>query len=80
MGLIAAAKLLLKGKSSMGAISKVAPFSKTGAKSVEHWKSRMDMKKVINKASGVREGLQRTAKNLKKLTETLKKQKDIIDK
>ena len=79
MGLIAAAKLLLKGK-SMGAISSVKPFSKTGAKSVEHWKSRMDMKKVINKASGVREGLQRTAKNLKKLTETLKKQKDIIDK
>jgi len=36
MGLIAAAKLLLKGK-SMGAISSVKPFSKTGAKSVEHW-------------------------------------------
>ena len=72
--------LLLKGKKVAGAIKGVKPFSKTGAKSVEHWKSRMDMKKVINKASGVTEGLQTTAKNLKKLTETLKKQKDIIDK
>ena len=72
--------LLLKGKKVAGAIKSVKPFSKTGGKSVEHWKSRMDMKKVINKASGVTEGLQRTSKNLKKLTETLKKQKDIIDK
>ena len=80
MGLIAAAKLLLKGKSSMGAISKVAPFSKTGAKSVEHWKSRMDIKKVINKASDVAESLRGTAKNLRKLNETLKKQKNIIGK
>jgi hypothetical protein len=79
MGLITAAKLLLKGK-SMGAISKVAPFSKTGAKSVEHWKSRMDVKKVINKASDVAESLRGTAKNLRKLNETLKKQKNIIDK
>ena len=79
MGLITAAKLLLKSK-SMGVISKVAPFSKTGAKSVEHWKSRMDVKKVINKASDVAESLRGTAKNLRKLNETLKKQKNIIDK
>ena len=64
----------------MGIISKVAPFSKTGAKSVEHWKSRMDIKKVINKASDVAESLRGTAKNLRKLNETLKKQKNIIDK
>jgi len=51
-----------------------------GAKSVEHWKSRMDMKKVINKASDVAESLRGTAKNLRKLNETLKKQKNIIGK
>ena len=79
MGLITAAKLLLKGK-SMGAISSVKPFSKTGAKSVEHWKNRMDIKKVINKASDVAESLRGTAKNLRKLNETLKKQKNIIGK
>ena len=49
-----------------------------GAKSVEHWKSKMDMKKVINKASDVAENLQKTASNLKKLNETLKKQKKIL--
>ena len=72
MGLITAAKLLLKGK-SMGAISKVAPFSKTGAKSVEHWKSRMDIKKVINKASDAAENLQKTFKKSDKVLGKLKK-------
>ena len=43
-------------------------------------KSRMDMKKVINKASDVAESLRGTAKNLNKLNETLKKQKNIIGK
>ena len=51
MGLIAAAKLLLKGKKSLGAIKSVAPFSETGAKSVSYWKDRMDLRKVINKVS-----------------------------
>ena len=76
--------ILLKGKKVAGAIKSVKPFSKTGAKSVEHWKSRMDMKKVINKASDAAESLQKTFKKsdkvLNKLKTTVKKQKDIIDK
>ena len=39
----------------------------------------MDLRKVINKASSVSENLQETAKKLKKLNETLKKQKQILD-
>ena len=50
-----------------------------GAKSVDYWKNRMDLRKVINKASSVSENLQETAKKLKKLNETLKKQKQILD-
>ena len=83
MGLITAAKLLLKSK-SMGVISKVAPFSKTGAKSVEHWKSVVTTKKLHDsiRAAGaeITGKVKKTAEGLEKLTKTLKKQKDIIDK
>ena len=69
--------LLLKGKKVAGAIKGVKPGTKTGAKSVEHWKSRMDMKKVINKASDAAESLQKTFKKsdkvLGELKETIKK-------
>ena len=84
MGLITAAKLLLKGKSSMGAISKVAPFSKTGGKTVAEWKSKVKHKKYLD---AIRDAgheitgkLKKTAAGLENLTKTLKKQKDIIDK
>ena len=49
MGLITAAQLLLKGKTAMGVIKSVKPFSKTGAHSVSYWKNRMDLRKAINK-------------------------------
>ena len=82
MGLITAAKLLLKGK-SMGAIKSVAPFSKTGGKTVTEWKSKMSQKKLTDaiKAAGeeVTGKLKKTAEELKKLNETLKKQKKILD-
>jgi|ETNvirome_6_1000_1030641.scaffolds.fasta_scaffold61605_2 hypothetical protein len=71
--------LLLKGKKVAGVIKGVKPGTKTGAKSVEHWKSRMDMKKVINKASDAAENLQKTFKKsdevLGKLKKTVQKTK-----
>ena len=83
MGLITAAKLLLKGKSSMGAISKVAPFSKTGGKTVKQWKSDITNKKFNEsiRAAGaqITGKLKKTASELEKLTKTLKKQKKILD-
>ena len=84
MGLIAAAKLLLKGKSSMGAISKVAPFSKTGGKTVAQWKSKVKHKKYLDSIRDagheITAKLKKTAEGLEKLNKTLKKQKGILDK
>ena len=80
--------ILLKGKKVAGAISPVKPFvkpfSKTGAKSVEHWKSVVTTKKLHDsiRAAGaeITGKVKKTAEGLEKLTKTLKKQKDIIDK
>ena len=82
MGLITAAKLLLKSK-SMGAIKSVAPFSKTGGKTVKEWKSAITSKKLNEsiRAAGaqITGKLKKTAAELEKLTKTLKKQKKILD-
>ena len=82
MGLITAAKLLLKGK-SMGAIKSVAPFSKTGGKTVKQWKSDITSKKLNEsiRAAGaqITGKLKKTAAELEKLNKTLKKQKKILD-
>ena len=75
MGLIAAAKLLLKGKSSMGAISKVAPFSKTGAKSVESWKSTAAKAKLDSAKFNLKETFKKSDKVLGKLKKTVQKTK-----
>ena len=82
MGLITAAKLLLKGKKSLGIIKSVAPFSKTGGKTVEAWKSKVKHKKYLD---AIRDAgheitgkLKKSAEELKKLNETLKKQKKIL--
>ena len=76
--------LLLKGKKVAGVIKSVKPFSKTGAKSVEHWKSVVTTKKLHDsiRAAGaeITGKVKKTAEGLEKLTKTLKKQKDIIDK
>ena len=93
MGLIKAAQLLLKGKKSMGVIKKVtggvesitgvAPFSKTGGKTVAEWKSKVSNKKfndAIKEAGAQITGkLKKTAAELEKLNKTLKKQKKILD-
>ena len=73
MGLITAAKLLLKGKSSMGAISKVAPFSKTGAKSAESWKATAAKAKLDSAKFNLKETFKKSDKVLGQLKETIKK-------
>ena len=76
--------LLLKGKKVAGAIKRVKPFSKTGGKTVKEWKSAVTNKKFHDsiRAAGaeITGKLKKTAEGLEKLTKTLKKQKDIIDK
>ena len=68
----------------MGAISKVAPFSKTGGKTVTEWKSKVQHKKYLDSIRDagheITGRLRKSADELKKLNETLKKQKNILDK
>ena len=76
--------LLLKGRKVAGAIKSVKPFSKTGGKTVKEWKSAVTNKKFHDsiRAAGdqITGKLKKTAGELEKLTKTLKKQQDIIDK
>ena len=76
--------LLLKGRKVAGAIKSVKPFSKTGGKTVKEWKSAVTNKKFHDsiRAAGaeITGKVKKTAEGLEKLTKTLKKQKDIIDK
>ena len=80
--------LLLKGKKVAGAISPVKPFvkpfSKTGGKTVKEWKSAVTNKKFHDsiRAAGdqITGKLKKTAGEFEKLTKTLQKQKNIIDK
>ena len=70
-------------KKTYGAIKDVKPLSKTGGKSVDYWKNKMKQKKFTDaiKEAGeqVTGTLNKTAKELEKLTTTLKKQKKILD-
>ena len=80
---------LLKGlgkaylKSQAKTIKSVAPFSKTGGKTVKQWKSDITSKKLNEsiRAAGaqITGKLKKTAAELEKLTTTLKKQKKILD-
>ena len=64
-------------------IKSVAPFSKTGGKTVKQWKSDITSKKLNEsiRAAGaqITGKLKKTAAELEKLTTTLKKQKKILD-
>ena len=75
--------LLLKGKKVAGVVKSVAPFSKTGGKTVEQWKSAITSKKLNEsiRAAGaqITGKLKKTAAELEKLNKTLKKQKKILD-
>ena len=74
-------KAYLKSKKS--AIKSVAPFSKTGGKTVEQWKSKVQHKKYLDAirdaGDQITGNLKKSAEKLKKLNETLKKQKKILD-
>ena len=80
---------LLKGlgkaylKSKAKTIKSVAPFSKTGGKTVKQWKSDITSKKLNEsiRAAGaqITGKLKKTAAELEKLNKTLKKQKKILD-
>ena len=77
-------------KSQAKTIKSVAPFSKTGGKTVEQWKKVITNKKSEAIGKKYRDELKavgakltskvnQTAKNLEKLNKTLKKQKKILD-
>ena len=72
MGLITAAKLLLKGK-SMGAISSVKPFSKTGAKSVNYWKNKASAARIKNVVSDITATTTKVAKTMDKAGTAMEK-------
>ena len=71
-------------KAGTKVIKSVRPGTKTGGKTVKEWKSAVTNKKFHDsiRAAGDRitGKLKKTAGELEKLTKTLKKQKDIIDK
>ena len=64
-------------------IKGVKPFAQTGGKTVKQWKSKVQHKKRMDsiRAAGdqITGNLKKSAEKLKKLNETLKKQKKILD-
>ena len=70
-------RLLKKGVE--GIIKKIAPFSKTGAKSVEDWKTLARKAKLKTAVFDIKQSLSKTSKNISEVTKTLKKQKKILD-
>ena len=70
-------------KGGVEAITGIKPFSKTGGETVKEWKRKVQHKKYLDaiRAAGdeVTGKLKTTAEKLKKLNETLKKQKKILD-
>ena len=79
MGIIAAAKLLLKGKKSLGIIKSVKPFSKTGAKTISEIKAAASAAKLKIAQFNLKESFKKVDKTLDKLKNTVKKQKKILD-
>jgi len=58
----------------------IKPYTKTGAKTVSEWKNKASLSKLKAAGFGATQRIKETAKSLKKLNETLKKQKKILDK
>ena len=65
--------LLLKGKKVAGAIKSVKPFSKTGATSVESWKSTAAKATLDSAKFNLKETFKKSDEVLGKLKETIKK-------
>ena len=76
---------LLKGlgkaylKNQAKTISKVAPFSKTGGKTVKQWKAAASAAKLKTAQFNLKESFKKVDKTFDKLEKTLKKQKKILD-
>ena len=80
---------LLKGlgkaylKSQKSAIKGVKPGTDLGGKTVKEWKSKVQHKKYLDAirdaGDQITGNLKKSAEKLKKLNETLKKQKKILD-
>ena len=69
-------RLLVK---AYGAIKSIKPFSKTGSKSVEDWKTIARKAKLKTAVFDMKQSLGKTRKRLSEVQETLKKQKKILD-
>jgi uncharacterized membrane-anchored protein YhcB (DUF1043 family) len=67
--------LLLKGKKVAGAIKSLKPFSKTGAKSVESWKSAAAKAKLDSAKFNLKETFKKSDEVLDKLKKTVQKTK-----
>ena len=73
-------KILLNPKTAGAVINKIKPFAKTGAKSVSEWKNKASLSTLKSAGDSAVQRIKDTAKSLGKLNETLKKQKNIMDK
>jgi hypothetical protein len=65
--------ILLKGKKVAGAIKGVKPFSKTGAKSVEHWKNKASAARIKNVVSDITATTTKVAKTMDKAGTAMEK-------
>jgi len=66
---------ILKSKKVAGALKSVRPFSKTGAKSVESWKSAAAKAKLDAAKFNLKETFKKSDKALGKLKKTVQKTK-----
>ena len=57
----------------------VKPFTKTGAKSVDKWKSLAAKAKLESAKFNLKQTFKKTDESLKKFGKTVKKQKKILD-
>ena len=65
------------GKAAWNAIK---PLAKTGAKTVSEWKNKASLAKLKTAGDAAAQRIKAAAKKIDKVTETLKKQKNILDK
>ena len=65
------------GKAAWNAIK---PLAKTGAKTISEWKNKASLAKLKTAGDAAAQRIKAAAKKIDKVTETLKKQKNILDK
>ena len=65
------------GKAAWNAIK---PLAKTGAKTVSEWKNKASLSALKTAGDAAAQRIKAAAKKIDKVTDTLKKQKNILDK